>query len=97
MTTRDEREQATARDRYLAVTGRPDPQYLGAALRDHAFARAGCHLIHPEVVMAARQRGSAAECAEDAWLALRRGQVAEARDLLLAALRYLDDYAKATR
>lgn len=87
---------AAARDRFLEADGRPAPSLLGDALHNHAFGRAGCHLVPGEPLMAARQRGSAAECAEDAWTALRHGLTAEARKLLADALRYLDSYDKRT-
>lgn len=88
---------AAARDRWLAADGRPARSLLGDALADHAFARAGCHLTPGERPYAARQRGAAAECAEDAWSALRHGLTGDARELLQAALRYLDGYDRAVQ
>jgi hypothetical protein len=67
-------------------------QPLPPALSRHAFGRSGCALTDNEPVLAARSRGSAAECAEDALLLLRKGDVARARNLLESALSYLDTY-----
>jgi hypothetical protein len=56
-----------------------------------AFGRAGCWPADGEPETAARARGAAAECAADAASALRGGDPDRGRDLLLAALRHLDD------
>lgn len=64
---------------------------LPAGLNGHAFERSGCQLIIDEPVIAARERGSAAECLEDALSLLRTGaDLPVARSLLNRALEYLD-------
>jgi len=70
-------------DRFERREGLPD------GLRDHAFGRAGCTRTDGESLLAARARGSAAECAEDAAGLLRKGDVDEAKNLLDSAAYYI--------
>jgi hypothetical protein len=64
-------------------------QSLPDGLRDSAFGRTGCLRVDGESLLAARARGSAAECAEDAAELLRKGDVAEAQNLLDSAAHYI--------
>jgi hypothetical protein len=72
-----------------AAAERSRRQDTPAELTGHAFERAGCHQVDGEPLLAARGRGSAAECAADAAQCLRAGDVERARELLEAALDYL--------
>jgi hypothetical protein len=71
---------------------RADAEDLPAYLRDNSFSRSGCLVIEDESWRAARERGRAAETADEAALALREGEVTEARNLLDSARGYLDSY-----
>lgn len=70
-------------DRFGRAEGLPDH------LRESAFGRTGCMPVEGEGPIAARRRGSAAECAEDAAELLRAGRLAEAANLLDSAVYYL--------
>lgn len=59
-------------------------------LREAAFARTGCTQIAGEDPISARTRGSAAECAQDALMLLRKGDTDEAHRLLESALYYTE-------
>jgi hypothetical protein len=64
--------------------------YLPEHLRDHSFSRSGCKYDADEDAFAARARGNAAECAEEAAMLLREGNVASAENLLDSARSYAD-------
>ena len=61
-------------------------------LQGTAFARSGCSQVAGEDVIAARFRGSAAECAQDAMMLLCDGNVDEAARLLESAAYYVGRY-----
>lgn len=62
---------------------------LPEGLSGHAFGRSGCEVVPGERLLAARARGSAAECAIDAAELLRKGHMEQARQLLHSALYYV--------
>ena len=70
----------------------PQPP-LPAHLKDHAFDRAGCVMAAGEGALAARSRGAAAECAQDALELLRKGgsdeDVTTIEELLKDSLYYV--------
>jgi hypothetical protein len=71
---------------------RADSPDLPEHLRDCSFQRAGALVLDDERPMAARERGKAAETADEAAWALREGQVSEACNLLESALAFLVKY-----
>lgn len=73
-------EVARLLDSFEAAGGLPEH------LREAAFARAGCKQVDGEDPISARHRGSAAECAQDALMLLRKGDADEAHRLLESAL-----------
>jgi hypothetical protein len=58
-------------------------------LAGHSFGRMGCRVIEGENALAARARGSAAECAADAAELLRIGEVGQADETLYSARQYV--------